>query len=305
RKVPPLVFSSTAPSPFTSSSSSFPRAQQQQCSTPNFVLLPLPPLNLSPLLIEALHRRFFSPKIVSNNGGMNVLFFLCGEEKTTLFSLFLSLYLSKKTTYTTRSLHLSTHFLHPSTYHSIFTTATPTPRTSNAGPTFTSVLFRTNPRQATHFTDYCFSAIGSNLLDKLTIKDKGLSPTNIPSHQDSHLRTSVIAEVFKENINLLDRYVPLRVKKCAYFPFEELCDKSLGVADYFGLFKKFHTPAFEGVPIFGLHNRTTAYCFVTLVDINLKYSPSCALARVHGTVVICPPSWWCVCEYFCKNPLEQ
>ncbi|KAL0549041.1 hypothetical protein IC582_013521 [Cucumis melo] len=43
------------------------------------------------------------------------LVFLCGEEKTTPFSLFLSLSLSKKTTYTTHSLHPSTHFLHPST----------------------------------------------------------------------------------------------------------------------------------------------------------------------------------------------
>lgn len=25
---------------------------------------------------------------------------------------------------------------------------------------------------------------------------------------------------------------------CAYFPFEELCDRPLGAADYFGLFSK-------------------------------------------------------------------
>lgn len=61
--------------------------------------------------------------------------------------------------------------------------------------------------------------------------------------------------------------VPLGADGCAYFPFEELCDKPLGAADYFGLFKSFHTLALDGVPIFGLHNRTAAYRFVTLVDV--------------------------------------
>ncbi|XP_071729634.1 uncharacterized protein [Rutidosis leptorrhynchoides] len=61
--------------------------------------------------------------------------------------------------------------------------------------------------------------------------------------------------------------VPLGANKCAYFPFEELCDKPIGAADYFGLCKKFHTLALDGVPIFGLHNRTAAYRFVTLVDV--------------------------------------
>ncbi|XP_010433263.1 PREDICTED: lactation elevated protein 1-like isoform X1 [Camelina sativa] len=61
--------------------------------------------------------------------------------------------------------------------------------------------------------------------------------------------------------------VPLAADGCAYFRFEELCDRPLGAADYLGLFKKFHTLALEGVPIFGLHNRTAAYRFVTLVDV--------------------------------------
>ncbi|XP_059635998.1 uncharacterized protein LOC132278207 [Cornus florida] len=61
--------------------------------------------------------------------------------------------------------------------------------------------------------------------------------------------------------------VPMGGNGCAYFPFEELCDKPIGAADYFGLFKNFHTLALEGVPIFGLHNRTAAYRFVTLVDV--------------------------------------
>ncbi|ESW26840.1 hypothetical protein PHAVU_003G152600 [Phaseolus vulgaris] len=60
--------------------------------------------------------------------------------------------------------------------------------------------------------------------------------------------------------------VPLGANGCAYFPFEELCDRPLGAADYFGLFKKFHTLVLEGIPIFGLHNKAAAHRFVTLVD---------------------------------------
>ncbi|KAL8493135.1 hypothetical protein ACS0TY_024373 [Phlomoides rotata] len=61
--------------------------------------------------------------------------------------------------------------------------------------------------------------------------------------------------------------VPMGANGCAYFRFEELCDKPLGAADYFGLFKNFHTLALEGVPIFGLWNKSAAYRFVTLVDV--------------------------------------
>lgn len=61
--------------------------------------------------------------------------------------------------------------------------------------------------------------------------------------------------------------VPFGANGCAYFQFEDLCEKPLGAADYFGLFKHFHTLALEGVPTFGAHNRTSAYRFVTLVDV--------------------------------------
>ncbi|KAG6514650.1 hypothetical protein ZIOFF_025019 [Zingiber officinale] len=60
--------------------------------------------------------------------------------------------------------------------------------------------------------------------------------------------------------------VPLGANGYAYFTFEDLCERPLGAADYLGLFKKFHTLALEGVPKFGIHNRTAAYRFVTLVD---------------------------------------
>ncbi|XP_061347468.1 uncharacterized protein LOC133292981 isoform X1 [Gastrolobium bilobum] len=62
-------------------------------------------------------------------------------------------------------------------------------------------------------------------------------------------------------------HVPLGANGCAFFPFEELCDKPLGAADYFGLFKNFHTLALEGIPVFGLHNKSAAHRFVTLVDV--------------------------------------
>ncbi|XP_074579149.1 LOW QUALITY PROTEIN: uncharacterized protein LOC141835680 [Curcuma longa] len=61
--------------------------------------------------------------------------------------------------------------------------------------------------------------------------------------------------------------IPLGANGYAYFTFEDLCDRPLGAADYLGLFKQFHTLALEGVPKFGIHSRTAAYRFVTLVDV--------------------------------------
>ncbi|KAJ6820693.1 lactation elevated protein 1-like isoform X1 [Iris pallida] len=77
----------------------------------------------------------------------------------------------------------------------------------------------------------------------------------------------VVEVVMGRQLQTLFYQVPLGANGCAYFPFEELCDRPLGAADYFGLFKRFHTLALEGVPKFGLHNRTAAYRFVTLVDV--------------------------------------
>ncbi|CAA2991797.1 AFG1-like ATPase [Olea europaea subsp. europaea] len=78
--------------------------------------------------------------------------------------------------------------------------------------------------------------------------------------------------------------VPLGANGCAYFPFEELCDRPLGAADYFGLFKKFHTLALEDVPFFGLHNRPAAYRFVTLVDVMYE-NKARLLCSAKGTPV--------------------
>lgn len=127
--------------------------------------------------------------------------------------------------------------------------------------------------------------------------------------------------------------VPLGANGCAYFPFEDLCDRPLGAADYFGLFselapllfcinymqfvvymgitliivlenilfpiacfdsfqnycaEKFHTLALEGVPKFGIHNRTAAYRFVTLIDVRLKLSfKYCNLKIIDLAYSIC------------------
>lgn len=53
---------------------------------------------------------------------------------------------------------------------------------------------------------------------------------------------SLVFKHDKSNL-LIRRYiyslqVPLGANGCAYFPFEELCDRPLGAADYFGLFSK-------------------------------------------------------------------
>ncbi|KAJ6435573.1 hypothetical protein OIU84_000720 [Salix udensis] len=52
--------------------------------------------------------------------------------------------------------------------------------------------------------------------------------------------------------------VPLGANGCAYFPFEELCDKPLGAADYFGLSNNFHTLALEVDVIY--ENRARLLC---------------------------------------------
>ncbi|KAL4589956.1 hypothetical protein LXL04_002869 [Taraxacum kok-saghyz] len=76
--------------------------------------------------------------------------------------------------------------------------------------------------------------------------------------------------------------VPLGANGCAYFPFKELCDNPLGAADYFGLCKKYHTLALDGVPIFGLDNRTAAHRFVTLIDV-IYENKGRLMCRAEGT----------------------
>lgn len=57
------------------------------------------------------------------------------------------------------------------------------------------------------------------------------------------------------NFKYFSGQVPLGANGCAYFPFEELCDRPLGAADYFGLFSK------PCVSYNGSHTYTYTSCF--------------------------------------------
>lgn len=86
---------------------------------------------------------------------------------------------------------------------------------------------------------------------------------------------------------------------------------------YFSLFTdNFHTLALEGVPIFGLHNRTAAYRFVTLVDVRsmflcfffyyLEFDPAkfwlCTMELRYGSfyvlILLKPQLGLFLCNYF-------
>lgn len=53
----------------------------------------------------------------------------------------------------------------------------------------------------------------------------------------------------------------------AHFTFSELCDRPLGAADYIALANSKHSLAIAGIPKFTAANRTSAYRFVTLIDV--------------------------------------
>ncbi|XP_057420199.1 uncharacterized protein LOC130714311 isoform X2 [Lotus japonicus] len=100
-----------------------------------------------------------------------------------------------------------------------------------------------------------FYLVGSGLSDFLKKRFQDLIGEGTPTPQ-------VVEVVMGRTL-----HVPLGANGCAYFPFEELCDKPLGAADYFGLFKNFHTLALDGIPVFGVSNKSAAHRFVTLIDV--------------------------------------
>lgn len=60
--------------------------------------------------------------------------------------------------------------------------------------------------------------------------------------------------------------VPKAAKGVAWFPFEDLCVKPLGAADYLALATHFHTVVIDGVPVFSEAMRNEAKRFITLID---------------------------------------
>jgi cell division protein ZapE len=60
--------------------------------------------------------------------------------------------------------------------------------------------------------------------------------------------------------------VPRAARGVAWFPFEELCARPLGAADYLALATHFHTVIIDGVPRFTEDRRNEAKRFITLID---------------------------------------
>ena len=61
-------------------------------------------------------------------------------------------------------------------------------------------------------------------------------------------------------------YVPLAANGIAKFTFNDLCDASIGAADYIAICEHFHTVIIEGIPMMDSSNRDQLRRFVVLID---------------------------------------
>eukprot|EP00123_Amoebidium_parasiticum_P011151 comp20538_c0_seq1/m.26338 comp20538_c0_seq1/g.26338 ORF comp20538_c0_seq1/g.26338 comp20538_c0_seq1/m.26338 type:complete len:636 (-) comp20538_c0_seq1:708-2615(-) len=68
-----------------------------------------------------------------------------------------------------------------------------------------------------------------------------------------------------------DVVVPQQANGVARFPFDELCNKPLGAADYMAICKQYHTLAIEGVPRLNVQRKNEARRMITLLDAVYEY----------------------------------
>jgi cell division protein ZapE len=71
-----------------------------------------------------------------------------------------------------------------------------------------------------------------------------------------------------ETLTVLERevFVPQAARGVARFPFDALCRRELGAADYLALARRFHTILIDGVPRLGPEDHNAARRFTVLID---------------------------------------
>jgi cell division protein ZapE len=82
-------------------------------------------------------------------------------------------------------------------------------------------------------------------------------------------------------------HIPRAAKGVAWFPFEELCAKPLGAADYLAIATHFHTVIIDGVPQFTEVKRNEAKRFIILVDSLYEHKTHAIIAAAAAPDKLC------------------